>query len=804
MPFNQMPFNQSPIASRYSPLFSLALKFLGGKEDEEMGRMAAILLVASAICALAAGQKVETLKLGEATVRIVRDRFGVPHIYAPSLYGVFYGSGYAQAQDRLAQMELYRRTAKGELAEIMGESALDQDKQRRMLGYTEAERWEQFASLSHEEQLVLKAFADGVNAIIAQVNAGKRPMPQRLKDLGVTKLRPWKVTDTIAIAHMMAERFGSSGGEELRMMQLRLYLQLRFGAQAMSVLNDLAWQNDPTSPTTVQEDGTRDEGRGTRKQQSRNLVPRLPSPVPLLEAIRIAEEWDSIEWCKRLGLFTRFGSYAMVVAPKKSATGNPLLVGGPQMATGTPSIAYEIALYCPKFEVRGMTFPGIPIVLIGMNRYLAWTTTSGAGDNVDIFVEHLSKESKYRYMHNGEWRPMERRVELIFVKGKDEPVQVEVCRTVHGVVLSWDERAGIAYARAKAYWGKELGAMRAIYAFHKATNIKEFAEACRQITTSHNFFVATKDGDIGFWFCGLYPIRAEGIDPRFPTPGTGEFDWKGFLPFEKLPQQINPPQGFFANWNNKPAPWWDNGDLPRWGAIHHVKRIIDLLKSKPKLTLEDLRQFVVDIEGYDVRADFFKPLLLRAIKRIAADDVELKMVADLLQRWDNQRSEGSVAATIFDAWFEAMQDIVFSDDLGDFGDKSLFRMAIQPSLLWYVLADKPPRKLSRDYLNGEDKDLVMVKALRAALERLRKERGEIAHWGFRKPLWRFDPLPPIPGPNRGAYIQIVEVTSPPRGFNILPPGQSEDSKSPHYSDQHPLALRWQFKPMELVEALKVK
>ena len=224
-----------------------------------MGRMAAILLVASAICALAAGQKVETLKLSEATVRIVRDRFGVPHIYAPSLYGVFYGSGYAQAQDRLAQMELYRRTAKGELAEIMGESALDQDKQRRMLGYTEAERWEQFASLSHEEQLVLKAFADGVNAIIAQVNAGKRPMPQRLKDLGVTKLRPWKVTDTIAIAHMMAERFGSSGGEELRMMQLRLYLQLRFGAQAMSVLNDLAWQNDPTSPTTV----TGDMGQGT-------------------------------------------------------------------------------------------------------------------------------------------------------------------------------------------------------------------------------------------------------------------------------------------------------------------------------------------------------------------------------------------------------------------------------------------------------------------------------------------------------------------------------------------------------------
>jgi Protein related to penicillin acylase len=287
-----------------------------------MGRMAAILLVVSAICTLAAGQKVETLKIGEATVRIVRDRFGVPHIYAPSLYGVFYGSGYAQAQDRLAQMELYRRTAKGELAEIMGESALDQDKQRRTLGYTEAERWEQFASLSPEEQLVLKAFADGVNAIIAQVNAGKRPMPQRLKDLGVTRLRPWKVTDTIAIAHMMAERFGSSGGEELRMMQLRLYLQLRFGAQAMSVLNDLAWQNDPTSPTTV----TGDTGQGTRKTQPKkqtlNFVPCPVSPVPLLTAFALLKSGTALNGASDLGC-----SLALAVTlwslPEKIGDGQP-------------------------------------------------------------------------------------------------------------------------------------------------------------------------------------------------------------------------------------------------------------------------------------------------------------------------------------------------------------------------------------------------------------------------------------------------------------------------------------------------
>lgn len=739
-------------------------------------------------------QKTETLKLGKATVKIVRDRYGVPHIYAPSLYGVFYGSGYAQAQDRLAQMELYRRTAKGELAELMGEGAVEQDRQRRLLGYTEAERWEQFAALDAETQLVLKAFADGVNAVIAQVNAGKLPMPLRLQDLGVTKLRLWKVTDTISIGQMMAERFGSSGGEELRMLQLRLYLQLKFGAGAMSIFNDLTWQNDPASPTTAWQKAkvSRQKAEGS----IRNMQHATQNPMVLLQAIRVAEERDSIAWRERLGLFTRMGSYAMVVSPKKSATGKPLLVGAPQMATGTPSIVCEIALYCPKFEARGMTFPGIPIVLIGMNRHLVWTTTSGVGDNVDIFAEHLSKDSKYRYLHKGEWKLMERHMELIFVKGKDEPVQVEVCRTVHGSVLSWDEKAGVAYARAKAYHMKELGAFQAIYAFHKAKTVQEFAQACRSIATSHNFFCATKDGDIGFWFCGFYPIRAEGVDPRFPTPGTGEFDWKGIVPFGKLPHQINPPQGFFANWNNKPAAWWNNGDLPRWGAVHHVKRIFDLLQGKPKLTLADLHRFVVDIEGYDVRADYFKPLLLRAIE--TNKDEELSMIADLLQRWDNQRSEGSVGATVFDAWFEALQDTVFADDLGDFGDKRLFRTVIQPSLLWHVLADKPALKKSRDYLNGESKDAVMVKALKAALERLRKEKGEtVTGWGFKKPLWRFDPLPPIPGPNRGAYIQIVEVAETPRGFNVLPPGQSEDPKSPHYADQHSLALRWLFKPMVL-------
>ncbi len=738
----------------------------------------------------------ERLSVAGREVLIFRDAFGVPHIFGESLYGVFYGCGYAQAQDRLGQMELYRRTAKGQLAEVMGEGALDQDKQRRLLGYSEEERLRQFRQLNAELQLVLTAFADGVNRYIEEVNKGRRPVPTRLKELGRTTLSPWIVTDTVAIGQMMAQRFGSSGGEELRMLQLYQFLKRVLGPEADQIFNDIAWQNDPQAPVTT----TRRSGATAFRSEaetSRSLP--LVSDRSLSQAACNAGESESLRWCEKLSLFTRWGSYAMVVGPERSASGKPLLVGGPQMATGTPSIACEIRLSCPRFDVRGMTFPGIPIVLIGMNRYLAWTTTSGAGDNVDIFVETLHPDDDSRYLFKGQWREMERRTETFRVKGKEEPVSVTFFRTVHGPVLSVDREQSKALARSASYFAGEMGALEAIYGFHKARTLSDFARFCRFIKTSHNFFCATKDGDIGFWYCGAYPIRGRKHDPRLPRPGTGEAEWQGTIPFEKLPQSVNPPEGFFANWNNKPSPDWDNGDLPRWGAIHHVERIQRLLRSRKKVTMADLINFLVDIEGYDVRADYFKPMLLEALQRSdRLPDDDRQLIGDLLKRWDHQRSEGSIGATFFDRWFEALQEELFSDKPFPLPEPGLFRLMGQPSLLWHILSEQSSLRPSRYYLSGRSRDHVLVAAVVKALEKMKKELGPTPErWGFRKPLWRFDPLPPIPGPNRGAYIQVIEVSSPPSGVNVLPPGQSEDPTSPHYRDQHPLALHWRFKAMVL-------
>jgi len=288
---------------------------------------------------------------------------------------------------------------------------------------------------------------------------------------------------------------------------------------------------------------------------------------------------QALEERRALGLPYKFGSYAWVVSPQRSASGNALLLGGPQMGFATPQIAHEIHLMAPGLNVVGMGFAGIPGVLIGHNERLAWTTTSGLGDAIDVFAERLHPEDKHRYLHNGKWREMECSREVIAVKGA-EPVTYETWRTLHGPVVEWDEGAGVAYTWCATFAGRELETLVAILDFGRAQDVEAFRQAARNVTTSHNFLCATVEGDIGFWYCGRYPKRAPPADHRLPVPGTGEYDWQGMWAFEEQPQVVNPSQGFLANWNNKPAIWWDCSDTPAWGAVHRVQEIVSQLEKE--------------------------------------------------------------------------------------------------------------------------------------------------------------------------------------------------------------------------------
>jgi penicillin amidase len=457
------------------------------------------------------------------------------------------------------------------------------------------------------------------------------------------------------------------------------------------------------------------------------------------------------------------------------------------------------------FNVLGMGFAGIPGVLIGANDHLAWTSTSGSSHNEDVFVEKLQPDDEHRYLYHGTYQPMQHRVERILVKDKPA-LDYDVYRTIHGPVIAWSPGKDVAYAKQMAYFGKEFSTAEAFLKLNTAQRIQDIPPLAAKIVSSHNIIVATQEGDIGFWHCGYFPIYPKGVDPRLPLRGSGEDDWQGFVPFSKLPQVVNPPGGIIFNWNNKPAPDWRNYGVPSWGVAFHISNIRYVLERElrehgGKLSLTDIERVAPEIGRRNYIADWLKPGLLEAAARAGAKlGPDVRYAVDYLRHWDNQLADGSVAQTIFEAWYQHLRQDIFAETLGDLGGKNVFDQFVNSSTVYHALAGPESSvRLSRNYLGKRSPDEVRLKALDEALGQLRQERGaDMSFWEYRTDWIKFDPLPSIPWYSRGTYIQAVVLSKPQvHGVYILPPGQSEDPHSPHYSDQLSLAGWWMFVPMEL-------
>jgi penicillin amidase len=745
------------------------------------------------------------LKLDGEDIHIIRDSYGAPHIFAKTDRGGFYGGGYAVAQDRLYQMERFRRDARGEIAEIEGPQAFNRDAVTRSFCYTEAQLQSAFDSLTKEVKESYQAYAEGINCYIKEIIALNK-VPEAFIKAGINEPSPWKVTDSIAIAINTAKRFGAIGGGEPLNASILKTLRNKFGKQGDGIFNDLFWVNDPRSPVSVQDKNA--PTPATRKL--RRVVTALPinklTGDSLARAYKFAIQKDVVEYGEKRGLPVRWGSYGWVIGPNRTLSGSPILVGGPQMGFSTPQIAHEIHYSTDHLNVVGMAIPGIPVVLVGHNDYLAWTMTSGLTDMIDIFAEKLNPKNKYQYYYKGAYRDMEMRVEKVKIKG-GKTLEIELYDTVHGPVSSWDEQAGVAYSYAASYAGHEIKTAEAFYKFNRAKNLEEFGNAAEGIYTNHNLIAASASGDIGYWHCGRPPVRAPGYDQRLPAPGTGEYDWTGLRPFSQMPKIVNPKQGFIVNWNNKPAASYGNGDFPVWGEIYHLHRVEQLIKAHGRMDFDQIRHIIIDISTHDYAADYLKQHLLAAIGRKprSRSDKRIEEAASYLEMWDNHAEDGSIAKSIFDAWYREMLNATFGETLKEVkaltaaeGSAQVYNLLVQPSLLLHAIegakSGVPP---SRDYFNGRDRDDVMIASLIEAIDTLTKKQGaQMNLWIYSQGIINFAPLGGIPNTARGTYIQIVELSKPSfRGVNILPPGQSEDPLSPHYGDQREMAAYWRFKSM---------
>ncbi|HHT9117992.1 MAG TPA: penicillin acylase family protein, partial [Candidatus Hypogeohydataceae bacterium YC38] len=295
------------------------------------------------------------------------------------------------------------------------------------------------------------------------------------------------------------------------------------------------------------------------------------------------------------GLPKKLGSYAVLVSPKRSTSSKALLLGCPQMGLEGPQPGYEVDLHGGGFDVAGMTFPGVPAVLIGYNQNVAWTLTSGCSDNVDVFVEELNPENPLEYRYLGQWLRLETREEVFHVKGSS-PVRERFYRSLHGPIFRME--GGRAYSHKRTFWLEELKAIEAFLQINRAKYMEDFYRAIELIPLSFNLFYAGVEGQIGYWHLGKYRLLAPGSDPRLPLSGTGLEEWRGFVPMDWLPHVINPPEGYMANWNNKPARAWDNGDNLPWVGDHRVRKILSVLEGKKKIGLEDLQGLPKEINSH--------------------------------------------------------------------------------------------------------------------------------------------------------------------------------------------------------------
>src|SRR5262249_44518553 len=276
------------------------------------------------------------------------------------------------------------------------------------------------------------------------------------------------------------------------------------------------------------------------------VVPGAPPPFPL-------------------GLH-RHASNAIVVSPAFSATGHPILLGGPQTGLDAPSFFWEVGFHDGSYEAEGVIAPAGPGVLIGRGRHFGMTITSGIDDTVDTYVESLDPADPGRYRFRGGWKRFERRSETIQVSG-GAPVTFRVLRSVHGPVFFFDRDGGVAFSRRAAFRGRELESAAAVLGLGRVRNLADFRRLADRMAMSFNLHYADDAGNIAYFHRGALPRRPADTDPRLPLDGRGTMEWRGVDPPRKLPAVVNPRRGFIANWNNKPVPGWSAGEQRELGGV---------------------------------------------------------------------------------------------------------------------------------------------------------------------------------------------------------------------------------------------
>ena len=562
----------------------------------------------------------------DAEVTVLRDRDGLVNIRAENLLDLYRGLGFVHAQERLWQMDFMRRTASGELSEVVGERTLNLDRLFRTLGFRQVAE-ANLEQLTAETRDALEAYAEGVNAFLT---SHQGPLPLEFQILRYSP-KPWSAVDSLLWGRMMALNLSDNWRAELS----RARLAGRFSPEKIAAL----WPSYPEDgPLTLQ------------------------SRAGLVDQV-VAEQLATIlpPWAEPNG-----ASNAWAIDGSRTASGKPVLANDPHLSLDSPGFWMLARLEAPGVTLVGATAPGVPFLVLGHNGRLAWGLTSTHGDTQDFFIERLAPGDPNSYEAPEGPLPFEIRDEVIRVRNGDA-VRLTVRQTRHGPVMSDVIQAGSSETGAvlALSWPALRGDDRtadALYGINHAENWPEFRAALRQFhSPQQNFLYADIDGNIGFIAPARIPIRRAG-DGQHPVPGwSGEFDWIGYVPFDELPATLNPKSGRLVNANNKVVPdSYPHLIAVDWPPPYRAERILGELTGKG--TEHDVLDSV--ILQQDIVANGARRILPRLLS-VPPNTERAAAAMTMLRTWDLRMHRNAPEPLILQAWIWALSRELLADELGN-------------------------------------------------------------------------------------------------------------------------------------------
>jgi penicillin amidase len=556
------------------------------------------------------------------SVNVLRDANGIPHIYAQTEKDLYRAVGFVMAQDRLWQMDLLRRVTEGRLSEILGKDQLETDLLMRSLRIRE--KSEKILQTSSPEIVsALEAFAEGFNYFIE-----RNALPPEFRVLGYHP-EYWEPVHSLNLIGYMAWDLSSGWGTEIVLHNLQKELPAE---QLLELIPDM--KNQPTAVYPESD------------SPAENINPGLLSASKNLE---------------KLGVEVFHGSNNWAVSGKKSKTGKPILANDMHLGLFAPGIWYQIHQHVEgKLNVTGLAIPGQPFIIAGHNDSIAWGMTNVMVDDLDFYAETFNEDST-KYLVDGEWKNLLIQPEIIKTK-EGEEIYETLKFTHRGPIVSRFKNE--KEVPLSVHWlGNEMSnEIRTVFLLNRAKNWDDFRDAVKTfVSVSQNIVYADVQGNIGLQCSAGIPIRERNGIQIYPGDSS-KYDWKGIVPFEELPFELNPVRGYVSSANNKTVSEEYPYHISHWFAVpNRIDRIREMLEEKDKLGIEDFEKMHRDFRSK--KAEKFTPVFLEAIHSAPELSDAEKAAAEKLSNWNFELTRESQAATVFEILYRKVCENLAKDDL---------------------------------------------------------------------------------------------------------------------------------------------